>query len=95
MKDGFNLKGRVQKDEAGIRYRHSSAIAHKFRNLDFRIWIQDPLPVDRSNKKRMSFKSHVGGDFRHPTLSSCAKPDARCPIPHAPIHLPPGYIFRT
>ena len=61
MKDGFNLKGRIQKDEAGIRYRHSSAIAHIFRNLDFEIWIQDPLPVDQLNKNRMSFKSHVGG----------------------------------
>ena len=95
MKDRFNLKSRFRKDEAGTRYRHPSAIAHKFRILDFRIRIQGPLPVDQLNKNRMKFKCHVGGNFRYPTLSLCAKPYARCPIPHAPSHLPPGYIFRT
>ena len=74
MKDRFNLKGRFRKDEAGTRYRHPSAIAHKFQILDFRIRIQGPLPVDQLNKNRMKFKSHVGDNFRHLSLSQYAKP---------------------
>jgi len=39
MGERINLGSRVQKEEAGTRYQDPSVIAHKFRILDFRIWI--------------------------------------------------------
>jgi len=40
MEDRINLRSRIQKDEAGTRYRHPSAIAHKFLILEFGLKIR-------------------------------------------------------